>query len=356
MFEPREGKLINGGSTEALSYANDLYSKVMLMCQDWHLVDEAKAQLIIEYAQDALKAFGDTNQEKKVQLKEILNKVEPLVSPDSIDTLKKRLQRIILRSIYPKNKHLRNVLLITFVMIWIVGLGIPSFFYLRNYLKLPRIHSNPVLQDEAQIIVDKATVSLDLTSKWVELTRDQREHERLSEGILRGEFSDVRKLSEDATFIHRVGTSSNFPPEWRNISPHNVTYKDEPERKCNPKTKYAYTLYFDISKEKVNIPFNLSYEIDFWNAHNGEAGDWQSFFVSRPTRQLVMRVSFPKNKPYTHLHFMHAYGIDCHETDLKDFPNPNYKETIDEETGAKVVTWTIDSPQDLWIYYIGWDW
>lgn len=379
---------LNPTDNRRVEYANKLYSEVVAMCQDWHAVDETKARQIIECAQDALKAFGDTNPEKRAKLKKILVEAESCIPPDSIVDFKKRSERLVLKLLHLRNMKHRNAFMITFgVLGLLVVLGVPTLFqYLRTYTgssatitnntSQPPLRQEPLAanspsnqgnsntasqqdasyDDEAKVIADQATVSLDLTSSWVELDRNQRENERTSRGILRGVFSGVRKISKNATFTHRVGTTSNFKPEWKNISPHNVTDQDETERKCNPKVKYAYMLYFDISKERVNVPFDLKYEIDFWNAHNGETGDWQSFFVSRPTKKLIIRVSFPKNKPATKLHFKHSYGINCQSADFKDFPNPIYKETFDKETGAKVVTWEIDSPQTLWIYMIGWDW
>lgn len=383
-----EGNLTNGDSADArrIEFANDLYDKVVDLCRDWDAVDETKAQLITEYASDALKAFGDTNQEKKVALKEILQRAEQLISPDSMDSFKKRSERVVLKGIYPRNKNLRRTFLIVIGLFWLVAFSIPGLIYLRNFIKpsppdnsnaaQPKTPQEPVTanlspergnrnapspqavstEDEPQVIIDKATVSLDLTRSWVELNRQQREEEKVSRGILRGIFTDVRKLKQNATFTHRVGTTSNFHPDWRAITPHSVTHENEMHRKCNPRTKYAYLLSFDISKERIDVPFDLQYEIVFWNAHNGETEDWQSFFVSRPTKQLTMRISFPVNKPYKGLHFKHTYGINCQTTDFKDFPSPNYKETIDRKTGAKVMTWTIDSPQVYWIYMVGWDW
>jgi hypothetical protein len=380
--------LTNDDSADArrIEYANDLYHKVVGLCQDWDAVDESKARLIVEYASDALKAFGDTNQEKKVELKAVLERAEQLISPDSIDSFKRRSEKAVLKELYPRNKKLRRTVLIFLGLCWLAAFCIPGFIFLKAWLAPSPTSANNappsnaqqgpaaantspgqqnrddasqpavVAGDEPHVTIDKATVSLDLTSSWVELNRQQREEERISRGILRGVFTDVRKLQRDATFTHRVGTTSNFRPDWRAVSPHGVTHQDEMHRKCNPRTKYAYMLYFDIGKERVNVPFDLRYEIVFWNAHNGETEDWQSFFVSRPTKQLTMRVSFPVNKPYKKLHFKHTYGINCQVTDFKDFPNPDVKETIDRKTGAKVMTWTIDRPEVYWIYMVGWDW
>lgn len=98
--------------------ANDLYGRVKAMAKDLASADEVKAQLIIEYAKDAIDLFGKGNQERKVELRLIIEQAERTISPDSIDTLKKRAEKVVLRLIYPRNPKLRNVLL----------LGIGAFF------------------------------------------------------------------------------------------------------------------------------------------------------------------------------------------------------------------------------------
>jgi hypothetical protein len=114
-------------------------------------------------------------------------------------------------------------------------------------------------------------------------------------------------------------------------------------------------LYFDISKEAIDSPFNLSYEIDFWNAHNGEKGDWHAFYVAHPTKQLTMKVSFPKNKPYLSYEVKSMDGIDCNaKPELHK--DPKVEEGVDTKTGAKTITWTVDSPKLHWIYRIDWKW
>lgn len=114
-------------------------------------------------------------------------------------------------------------------------------------------------------------------------------------------------------------------------------------------------LYFDISKETLDSPFNLSYEIDFWNAHNGSKGDWHAFYVAHPTKQLTIKVSFPKSKPYLSYELKSVDGLDCNaKPELHE--NPNFHEDIDKKTGIKTISWTIDSPKLHWIYRIEWKW
>lgn len=74
---------------------------------------------------------------------------------------------------------------------------------------------------EPLILVDNATVSLDLTRHWKELDEKQRKEVKASKGILSGTFV-TRKLDQDAKFGHRLGTTSRFQPEWSCNPPQKV--------------------------------------------------------------------------------------------------------------------------------------
>jgi hypothetical protein len=209
---------------------------------------------------------------------------------------------------------------------------------------------------EQQVQIDKADVYLDLTSSWKELTEAERKGEMpLSKAILHVNFL-ARKYDEGAALSHRLGTSSALqqPFEWRSDPLHKIEAKQD-ARKCSPEVRLSYMLYFDIKDEPINAPFRLSYEIDFWNAHNGQTGDWHAFYVSKQTKMLVFKISFPKNKPYTGIKFLLAEGLECNSP-FSDFNNPEVQEGIDENTGARTVTWTIRSPETHWIYRMQWTW
>jgi hypothetical protein len=92
--------------------ATILYVQVAAMSRALDTWDEAKARLVIEYANDAMALFGKTHQRNKVELKRIIEEAEKIISPDSIETLKKRAEKAILRVIYPKQPGLRDVLLL----------------------------------------------------------------------------------------------------------------------------------------------------------------------------------------------------------------------------------------------------
>ena len=94
------------------------------MAKDLPRADEVKAQLIIEYAKDAIDLFGKGNQERKVELRLIIEQAERTISPDSIDSLKKRAEKVLLRLIYPRKPILRNMLMVGIAVI-IIG----AFFW-----------------------------------------------------------------------------------------------------------------------------------------------------------------------------------------------------------------------------------
>jgi hypothetical protein len=117
---------------------------------------------------------------------------------------------------------------------------------------------------EPLVMIDNAAVSLDLTTYWRELNERQIKEVKASRATLSGRFV-TRKLNPNAKFGNRLGTTSRFAPEWRSPT-HSVNAAPD-DRKCSPEVKHSYMLYFDIDKEPIDSAFDLSYEIDFWNAH-----------------------------------------------------------------------------------------
>lgn len=205
---------------------------------------------------------------------------------------------------------------------------------------------------EPATLIDKAVLTLDLTKHWAELDEKQRKESPASKGTLHADIV-LRKLSDDAKYGRRVGTTSRFKPEW-DSSTHSIGAQED-GRKCSPEVQHSFMLYFDIEKEGIDIPFNLSYDIHYWNAHNGLKGDWQAVYVGHPTKLLIIEVKFPKDKPYTKFYLKSGDGIDCNaKRELVN--NPTFQESVEEKTGAKIIRWIIESPQLHWTYRIDWDW
>lgn len=262
-----------------------------------------------------------------------------------------------------KNQPIKNILATLTALIVIALVAI----YFSNKMQSSKLQapseSESVIQRspatnvgsfEPKEQIERASIYLDLNSSWRELTDAERVGTvRMSRARLSVNFL-VRKFSNDAELTHRLGTSSSLekPFDWSSDHP----MKAEPsDRKCSSDIRLAYMLNFDIKHEPVNAPFNLNYQIDFWNAHNRQQGDWQAFYVSNQTKMLIFKIIFPKNKPYTSLNFLKAEGLECNSPPFK-FENPEVQEGIDEATGAKTITWTIVNPETHYIYRMQWTW
>ncbi len=116
--------------SEKNAMASQLYETVKNLSQDLKSTDRAKAILIIEYAQDAIAAYENTNQEKKVELKELIRTTQEIIPPKTFQDLKTIVQSKLLKFIYPKNPKLRNMLFILVALTIIVPglLALKSMF------------------------------------------------------------------------------------------------------------------------------------------------------------------------------------------------------------------------------------
>jgi len=113
-----------------LVHANELYQKVKRLIHETKSLDEKTATLIVELADDAIKEFGNTNQEKKVELRQIRTRAESVLPPETLEELRKRAEGRYLRSFYPKSPVLRWLLL------GIIGLGVMVSILLGFYKTL----------------------------------------------------------------------------------------------------------------------------------------------------------------------------------------------------------------------------
>jgi hypothetical protein len=114
---------------ENTSYANQLYEKAKSLSQN---LDEHTAKLIIESVDDAIKEFGTTNQDKKVELRRIKAEAEKILPPDTIESLRKRAEGDLLQKVYPKQRTFRRVLLF---VIAITILVTPLVFGIKELIK-----------------------------------------------------------------------------------------------------------------------------------------------------------------------------------------------------------------------------
>jgi hypothetical protein len=101
--------------------AEDLYSKVKNLYGDGNDIDEEKARHIIEYADDAIKEFGNTNQQKKVQLRKWKAQAEAVLPPGTIEELRKRAEGELLKRTFPRNVTLRASLLSLVILLVLIS-------------------------------------------------------------------------------------------------------------------------------------------------------------------------------------------------------------------------------------------
>lgn len=99
-----------GESKNKSSRAYQLYEEAQKLADKPLNVETAK--LLIEKADDAIREFGNTDQERKVQLREWKQKAEMVLPPTTIQDLRKRAEGQILKNSYPKNVILRNLVLV----------------------------------------------------------------------------------------------------------------------------------------------------------------------------------------------------------------------------------------------------
>jgi hypothetical protein len=101
--------------------ANELYLKVKGLFENTNFLDKTAAKLIIELADDAIKEFGNTNQDKKVELRSIKEKAEEVLPPKTVKELRERAEGIALGRGYPKNKLIRNWIYAIIIILIIIS-------------------------------------------------------------------------------------------------------------------------------------------------------------------------------------------------------------------------------------------
>lgn len=124
--------LKNSDMSSNIENAERLYKKVKQLIEEgWEKIDKIRAKQIIEYSNDAINEYKNTNQEKKVELREIIVRANQILPPDSIEDLKKKSERFFLARIYPQKK-VPQILLFSGVISVILIITLVSMF---NFFK-----------------------------------------------------------------------------------------------------------------------------------------------------------------------------------------------------------------------------
>ena len=144
--------------------ASKLYDQVIEICQDWKTVDEHKARLIVELSDDAIREFGNTNQEKKVELRKIKAQAEIILPPSiTIEDLRKRAEGQLLQKSYPKSRGLRNALLIIVALTSLLAIVFTFRKVVTEQGKLPEVGSTqpPLTQTSPNTVQSPPSVLTD---------------------------------------------------------------------------------------------------------------------------------------------------------------------------------------------------
>lgn len=108
-----------GHSTDAkFLHAIELYERVKTLIQTTDPLDQQTARLVVETSDDAIEEFGNTNQDKKLELRKWKAEAEAVLPPLTIAELKDRAEAQILAKGYPTRKLPRKILL------YVIGAGI----------------------------------------------------------------------------------------------------------------------------------------------------------------------------------------------------------------------------------------
>ncbi len=243
-------KAEQGEANRKLEQANTLYLQVMQMAQDWKNIDVPKAQLIIEYSKDAIESFGSTNQEKKIELKRIMENAEQVIPPDSIDSFKKRAEKIILKVIYPKKPKLRNALLVILGLAIFLSIAAPLYLQLikgddsskkevdngNQIKKEERGAPSPAAQDQ---VANSSLESKALTPKQEIVKPDLKIVDVLTPSPSVVEFK-LKNSGNDSAFLKSI----RFVFE-----PNGTRGCDS----CAPQTAFVYTVEAKIKDKKIVI-------------------------------------------------------------------------------------------------------
>jgi hypothetical protein len=118
-----------------VSYANELYDRVKTLIHDAAPLDVNKARVIVELAEDAVKEFGNTNQEKKVELKSIKEKAEEALPAKTVEELRKRAEGFIIDKAFPLKPRRRALLYVAVGVLIVVAFLAPFIAWLLSNAK-----------------------------------------------------------------------------------------------------------------------------------------------------------------------------------------------------------------------------
>jgi hypothetical protein len=165
------------GATDAQNIGNavtadQLYDKAKLLYAPFPEIDDPTARLIIQLADDATIAFGNTNQEKKVELKKIKLDAEKLLPPATLEDLKKRAESAVLTT-YPSKQRTRKILIYAIAVIISLTAVVGAWELIAPSRYKPSNLVNSLFEKEKEILDLKVKLSNKTTNDKVISTRGE---------------------------------------------------------------------------------------------------------------------------------------------------------------------------------------
>lgn len=337
---------------DALTNAEQLYNKVKSLIQETKPLDERTARIIVESADDAIKEFGSTNQEKKVELRRIKSEAEDALPPVTVEELRKRAEGKALKTIHPKSKIARNifyaVLILVIAIIALIGIG--QVLQPNSERTKQRPSSTPAVEADtnAKYEVFFHERRLDMT-RW-QFVPDGRATEKLSPTIWTDKLK-VRRLKDYATsFCIRHATTGIPTPEFSSDT-HRVSVNETtelPQGGPRPRLR-IFDVCLDVSREPVEQWFELQLTSKYWNASNNPQNAWAAMPIVHPTRSAIFEITFPSDKPVRTWERREGSRDTTTSELITD-------DAIQIENNRRVLRWRIDRPQLNWVYRFNWEW
>jgi hypothetical protein len=154
---PAAGVPADHSADAKLLHANQLYETVKTLTQTTGALDQRTARLIVETSDDAIREFGNTNQDKKIDLRNWKAEAEALLPPLTIKELKDRAEAQILAKGFPTRKLPRKILL------YLIGAVLLIIAVAAIYKEFPKSGTKPPDEGKAageKKIADSVTINL----------------------------------------------------------------------------------------------------------------------------------------------------------------------------------------------------
>jgi hypothetical protein len=194
-------------------------------------LDQRTARALIRVAGDAIKEFGNTNQDKIIELERFIGEAKKAVPPEGAKELFGRAESYIIEKTFPKNPILRAALLLILGLILLLPTGLSAWLYLRptpSKIGSPVVNDPSVIDDPLKILGEWSykTTFRDKKPK----APDGKEIETV-EGINSIEIKHDRiGYSMSGSRTHYTTVGSNAPvkyPEAFNIKLSRISYEDD---------------------------------------------------------------------------------------------------------------------------------